>query len=248
MVTIRCPGQLFQNIQAIIFDKDGTLASSEAYLRNLAQRRARLIDAQVPGVQEPLLMAFGIDENRINPAGLMAVGTRLENEIAAAAYIAETGKDWVEALQLVHAAFSEADRQMLKKARETPLIEGALELIQKLANAEVKLAILSSDSATNVDEFVEHYNLQSYFQVICGVNQQYPTKSNPQLLQHLSVSLNVLPQSMLMIGDSQVDLEIAIQTCMAGCIVFTGGWTSALSSKSPAVKCTISRFDQIEIG
>jgi phosphoglycolate phosphatase len=51
----------FSNIQAILFDKNGTLEDSEAYLRTLAQRGARMIDAQIPGIGEPLLMAFGVN-------------------------------------------------------------------------------------------------------------------------------------------------------------------------------------------
>jgi phosphoglycolate phosphatase-like HAD superfamily hydrolase len=74
VVSIRCKGVTFQNIEAVLFDKDGTLANSEAFLRSLAQKRSRMIDAQFPGVQEPLLMAFGVDGERLDPAGLMAVG------------------------------------------------------------------------------------------------------------------------------------------------------------------------------
>ncbi|NES97898.1 MAG: HAD family hydrolase, partial [Desertifilum sp. SIO1I2] len=33
MVTIQCGDRIFENIQAIIFDKDGTLAHSEHFLR-----------------------------------------------------------------------------------------------------------------------------------------------------------------------------------------------------------------------
>jgi phosphoglycolate phosphatase len=246
LVTLRCATKLFSDIQAVIFDKDGTLASSEDYLRSLAQRRARLIDAQIPGVQDPLIMAFGIDGDRINPAGLMAVGTRLENEISAAAYIAETGRGWAESLQIARSAFWEAEKHMPNKAGQTPLIKGALELIQQLVNAGIKLAILSSDSAINVKEFVEHYNLQSYFQLACGVDEQYPNKSNPKLLQYLLASLNVLPEKTLMVGDSQVDLDIAMQANMAGCIGFTGGWAYPVSL--PNAHITIHQFNQIEIG
>ncbi|MFM7574717.1 MAG: hypothetical protein ACKO4S_16540, partial [Snowella sp.] len=65
MVTIRCGDRagigsavrVFKNIEAVIFDKDGTLEDSQAYLRELGIKRARLIDAQIPGIGEPLLMA-----------------------------------------------------------------------------------------------------------------------------------------------------------------------------------------------
>jgi phosphoglycolate phosphatase-like HAD superfamily hydrolase len=112
MISIDCLSHKFTDIQAIIFDKDGTLEDSGDYLRNLAQKRARLIDAQIPGVGEPLLMAFGVTDRGLDPAGLQAVGSRYENEIAAAAYIAETGRGWSAALEIVKGAFEEVDRVM----------------------------------------------------------------------------------------------------------------------------------------
>ena len=59
MLNIRCRGLEFREVQAVIFDKDGTLENSKNFLYQLAQKRARLIDSQIPGVGEPLLMAYG---------------------------------------------------------------------------------------------------------------------------------------------------------------------------------------------
>lgn len=223
MVTIGCKDVTFPDIQAIVFDKDGTLANSELFLRNLSQRRARLIDAKIPGVQEPLLMAFGVDGNRINPSGLMAVGTRQENEIAAAAYVAETGRDWLEALTLVRNAFTEADYYLQRKADHTPLIEGALELLKMLSAAGLKLGILSADSSENIREFATQYAIEPYFHAFIGVDGQL-NKADPNLLDRCFTALGVAPAHTLMVGDSPLDVEIARTTAMAGCIGMTGGW------------------------
>lgn len=225
MVTVSCNGVLFEGIQAIVFDKDGTLAHSEAFLRNLAQRRARLIDAQIPGVQEPLLMAFGVEGDRLNPTGLMAVGSRLENEIAAAAYIAETGRDWIQALNIARSAFSEADDYLQRKADQTPPVAGAIELLQWLSFAGLKLGILSSDSTEHVQDFVRNYSLESYFHCLLGTDG-YPNKSDSQLLQQLVSKLETSPHQMLMIGDAEIDLQIARNASFAGCIAMTGGWST----------------------
>ncbi|NJO77296.1 MAG: HAD family hydrolase [Cyanobacteria bacterium RM1_2_2] len=245
MSTIRCQSYTFENIRAIIFDKDGTLANSEVALRSLAQRRSRLIDAQIPGVQDPLLMAFGVNGDRIDPSGLMAIGTRLENEIAAAAYVAETGRGWVESLQIVQSAFTEADRSLSPKAEQTPLMLGALDLIQCLSQAGIRLAMLSSDSAANVREFLEVHALQPYFEAAYGVDAKFPTKTDAQLLQQLLLALAVPPPQVLVVGDSQVDVQVAKDAGLAGCIGFTGGWTTA----PPIAGATVlaEQFSQIEL-
>ncbi|GAB4372706.1 MAG: HAD family hydrolase [Elainellaceae cyanobacterium] len=243
MVTIRCKDATFQNIRAVLFDKDGTLASSESFLKSLAQRRSRLIDAQVPGVQEPLLMAFGVDHTHINPAGLMAVGSRLENQIAAAAYVAETGCGWVKSLEIVQSAFREADRYTANKAEQTPLIEGAAELIQQLSKAGLKLGILSSDSCSNIEEFLKKYGLAALIPYQFGVDG-YASKGEPALLQHCFAVLGVEPEAVLMIGDSELDIQIARQFQMAGCIAVSGGW---MVSAPPTQADAIGSLSEIQV-
>jgi phosphoglycolate phosphatase len=234
LVTIQCGAVQFHHIQAVIFDKDGTIANSQDFLRNLGQKRARLIDAQIPGVQEPLLMAFGLNDSELNPAGLLAVGTRLENLTAAAAYVAETGRDWVEALAIVRSAFLEADKVLKRKADSTPLFDGVLELLRSLTTAGVKVGILSADSTPNVQDFVERYELESLVQLKMGIDIG-PPKPDPTLFCQACDTLGVTPGAALMVGDSVADLEMAQAAKAGGCIGVTWGWTKSVSLKQADV-------------
>jgi len=245
LVTIRCRDRMFPHIQAVIFDKDGTLANAETFLRNLGLRRSRLIDAQVPGVQEPLRMAFGLDGAQINPAGLMAVGTRRENQIAAAAYVAETGRGWLEALQIVQSAFAEADQLLPRKADETPLFPGGLTIIQALAAAGLKLGILSADSTANVKDFALRYSLTPYLHLQMGTDGDR-SKPDPVLLAQACAALDVPAAATLMVGDSPVDVQLARAGGAAGCIGVTWGWTEPLALA--AADAVITQFDQIQVG
>lgn len=243
MVTIRCRDVTFSNIQAVIFDKDGTLENSESYLRNLGQKRARIIDAQIPGTGEPLLMAFGINADNLDPAGLMAVASRRESEIAAAAYIAETGRGWLESLRIARRAFEEAD-QVLQNAAPSPLFVGSLEVLQFLAASGLKLGILSAATTARVREFVKRHQLSDYIQLEMGV-EAGPSKPDPALFLQACQQLGVKPSATLMVGDSAGDIEMARRASAAGCIGIC--WGSAAAAHLQAADVTISQLDEIQV-
>jgi phosphoglycolate phosphatase len=243
LVVIRCSGVTFANIEAVIFDKDGTLENSQEHLRKLGYKRSRSIDAQIPGVGEPLLMAFGLDGDRLDPAGLLAVGSTRENLIAAAAYIAETGRGWIESVAIAQKAFAEAE-QVLQSSATSPLFVGSLEVLQFLSGAGLKLGILSAASTTAVKAFVKTYQLEPYIQLEMGVDSEV-TKPDPALFVQACQVLGVNPKNTLMVGDSVGDMEMARQAGAAGCIGIR--WHQNGLINLPGANVTISQLDRIEI-
>lgn len=244
MATIRCNNCTFRNIQAVIFDKDGTLEDSQVFLRELGQKRSRLIDAQVPGIGEPLLMAFGIQGDRIDPTGLMAVGSRRENEIAAAAYVAETGRGWLESLAIAHSAFAEADRYLQDTAHTSPLFAGSLEVLKFLSEAGLKLGILSAATTASVQTFVKRHQLEAYIQLQQGV-EAGPSKPDPALFLQACQTLGVEPGSTLMVGDSAGDIEMGRRGGAAGCIGICWGSPNVAHLKGADV--AIAQLDEIQL-
>ncbi|OWY65316.1 HAD family hydrolase [cyanobacterium TDX16] len=242
MVTIQCKDKRFSNIQAIVFDKDGTLENSEEYLRNLGQKRSRLIDAQIPGIGEPLLMAFGINGDRLDPTGLLAVGSRRETEIAAAAYIAETGRSWFESLAIARRTFEEADRYI--GTAPSPLFVGSLEVLKYLNDAGIKLGILSAASTERVCAFVQRHQLEAYVQLQMGVDAGV-SKPDPALFLQACQVLDVAPSNALMVGDSAADIEMARNAGAGGCIGICWGRPEAAHLETADV--AISQLDEIQL-
>ncbi|MBE9037457.1 HAD family hydrolase [aff. Roholtiella sp. LEGE 12411] len=241
MATIKCRNITFPNIQAIFFDKNGTLEDSEAYLRSLAQRGARLIDAQIPGISEPLLMAFGINGNSLDPAGLISVASRRETEVAAAAYIAETGKGWFESLKIARQALDEAEKYIGKTP--SPLFVGSLEVLKSLRKGGLKLGILSAATTQEVRAFVANHQLSDYIQLEMGVDQG-PSKPDPLLFLQACQALGVEPGATLMVGDSVGDMQMARNAKAAGCIGIT--WVGK-SENVQGADVVINQLDEIQI-
>lgn len=244
MATIYCRNHTFSNIEAIIFDKDGTLEDSQVFLKELGRRRTRIIDAQVPGIGEPLLMAFGIDGDTLDPTGLMAVGSRHENEIAAAAYIAETGRAWLESLLIAKGAFEEAERYLKETAETSPLFAGCLEVLKFLSEAGLKLGILSADSTTGVQAFVRRHQLEVYVQLQMGVDEEL-SKPEPRLFLQACQALGVEPAFTLMVGDSAGDIEMARRAGAAGCIGIC--WGKPEAAHLQGADAVIGQLDEIKL-
>ncbi len=216
MATILCNDVRFNKIEAVIFDKDGTLADSHQYLQHLGEKRADAIDLIVPNLKPAILKTFGCDQNRIDPGGRLAVETREQNEIAIADLIAEQGYDWDKARSLVRSTFQDIDRQLPRKATLTPPFAGVIDLVRCLYHAprslnSLKLGILSSDIEPNIRDFANQYQMLPYFQGIVGA-QSGISKPNPKLLLLMCEALNVEPQAALMIGDTIADTKLTPQS------------------------------------
>jgi phosphoglycolate phosphatase len=237
MITVQVHDRQFRNIEAIVFDKDGTLANTESYLIQLGQKRSRLVDAQVPGVQEPIQMAFGLEHNALNPEGMLAIASRRECEIATAGFVAETGMPWLQSLNLVQSTFEDASGYLKPKCAHTPLLEGVREMLHRLAQHPVKVAILSSDVTENVEDFIRHHQLGDYIHLGRGV-QGLLGKPDPQLLLNLCAELQVKPENTLMVGDSAADIQMAIAAQAAGTVGVTWGWQTPIHLPTADVEAT----------
>ncbi len=233
MATVRCLAHTFENIQAVVFDKDGTLANVEAYLIRLGEVRSHLTAAQIPtsqpqqnALQSSFLSTFGLKDGAIDPAGLLAVGSRDENAVAIAAHVAATGIGWIAALALVDTAFQQADTILSPKVTQTPLLSGALQLLQQLEQASVQSAIISADTHDEVTRFVQHYQLTE-IRWYRGASTDSLPKTHPNALRSACEAINVRPDQTLVIGDSAADWVLAHQGG-ASFLAVTGGWKQPL--------------------
>jgi phosphoglycolate phosphatase len=221
-----------QSIQAIIFDKDGTLADARPFLRELAIARAQACaDVLFQGSSDEakayfdsLCLTFGVNPTGLNPDGLMAVGTRVSNEQAAINLFLSMGGGLEESRQQVPQLFAAVDNAVECKAAQTPPFPGTREMLLQLGRSPIRVGILSSDRTSGVEEFLRYYGLEEFVDEWRGTEPDDEPKPNPQLFWEMCDRLQVSPHQTLMVGDSWADLEVTRNAGGAGFISVSERW------------------------
>jgi HAD superfamily hydrolase (TIGR01549 family) len=85
------------------------------------------------------------------------------------------------------------------------IIPGAKEAIQDLQN-HYPITLVSARTVQSVNIFLKYFDLSQYFQLIVGAETTPRMKPYPDPLLLVAEQLNVLPEELLMIGDTTVDI------------------------------------------
>jgi phosphoglycolate phosphatase len=258
MVQVRIYDRTYHPIKALIFDKDGTLAQSERYLEQLAQKRLGAVlsalktdkpeiqKIQLENLERQLLASWGVVSGQVNSAGLLAVGSKRQETIVTAGYLTPLGFGWIEALQWVEKAFASVSLSPTEKARLTPPIQNLEAQLRRLRRSGLKLALLSADTDDNVQAFAEVWHLESCFDLIMGEQTGLP-KPNPALLHRVCDCLQVLPIETLVLGDSAADIQLAKLGGAAGAIDFPAGWSSGDVERIPQADQHLQTLEDLQI-
>lgn len=247
MPTLLCGKLKIAGVQAIIFDKDGTLADSRPFLLQLAQRRAWHVAAMVQKPSsicpETVMAALGCSPTTIDPEGLMAVGSRQENLTVAAGYLAQSGYSWLQALTAAKTAFERADGDFGNKAANTPLYPDTVAMLNRLS-PPLTLALLSGDAPNYVEEFLEVYGLRRFFTCWRGTAPADSPKPNPNLLLQMCHQLKISPAHSVVIGDSSVDQQMAQRAEAKAFISVSAPWGSP---PVPAADAILKSWQELDI-
>ncbi|WP_035990673.1 HAD family hydrolase [Leptolyngbya sp. KIOST-1] len=237
MVHVRCGPHLITDIEAIVFDKDGTLADSRGLLQRTAIARAEACAAAVGGgddLVQVLLGCFGVSAQGIDPDGLMAAGTREANREGAVAVLVEAGYAAEKVQAVVAECFAAVNQARNGKAVYTPPFAGTAAMLERLHHSPLKIGVLSSDSPAYVEEFLRYYDLTPWVAVGRGTAPGEPPKPDPTLLVQVCDRLAVPVTRTLIVGDSWADLALAEQAGAAGFISVSAPW-----GRQPVAKATL---------
>lgn len=98
------------------------------------------------------------------------------------------------------------NRHRSRPRQDFLLIPGVKEMLQTL-HARYPLAIVSARDAASTRAFLDQFGLTGYFQTIVTALTVEHTKPYPDPILHAARVLNVPPESILMVGDTYVDIR-----------------------------------------
>lgn len=86
---------------------------------------------------------------------------------------------------------------------------GITELLDGLAEKNIRMAILSNKAHEFMDDVVQSYFTNWQFEVIFGARKNVPTKPNPYSVFEIMQIMRLLPAEVVYVGDTDIDMQTA---------------------------------------
>lgn len=221
-------------IQAVLFDKDGTMSHSEPMLEALAAARVErclalaeehgLPSGALPQLLDLLQRGYGLSPDGLRPDGSLAVASRLHNLIITATSLAQVGFGWPEALAVSDAAFRQTDDLHGQGSRFQPrTTPGLAALLDSFQAVGLRCAVISNDHRQGIQGFLASHDLSSRIEAIWSA-EDHPCKPDPGAVFALCAVLGVEPCRCALIGDANSDLRMARAAGVAAVVGYRSGW------------------------
>ncbi len=220
----------FENIEAIILDKDGVFVDfNKVWLRIIAYRaqliaeRAANTSPELATIREACLTSMGVDEDldTVDPYGPCSMPKEsVRFALATGLYMAKNATDpnfgWIHSFEIVDECMQQV-RDELSVTELSEEITGSIAKIKELAE-KFKIAIYTSDSLQNTIETLDKFDLAGS---VCE-NIQAGEKKNADNYLSLCQKIGVTPENTLLISDGPYDIRAA-KACGAKTIAVLSG-------------------------
>lgn len=112
----------------------------------------------------------------------------------------------------------------IRRWHECPLCPGALQTLELIKQKGIEQSILSAAEQKTVEGMVDHFGLRAYFIAVLGIEDQH---AHGKLArgEYWMQQLRLPPESILMVGDTLHDYQIA-QKLGIDCVLLTSGHQS----------------------
>lgn len=206
----------------VVFDLDGTLIDSREDLAAAANET---------------LGMYGLAPLEVEAvAAMVGEGVRTLLDRAFAARAATPPPEAVERF------LQRYDRRLIERTRPYPGVREALAAL----DGRVAMAVLTNKPAAPAVRILEGLGLASAFSAVVGGDGPFPRKPAPDGLLDLARRVGALPAETLLVGDSWIDVETAVNAGTRVCLARYGfGFASSHATRLPPGAIEIDRPEDL---
>lgn len=175
-----------RRFEVLVFDWDGTLMDSEAHIVACMDYAIREHGIE-PDPPHRLKRVIGLGLVEAIADLLPEHSTQLHDKVA------DTYRE----------------RFLSDKTAQSELFPGVVETLHHLSEAGYQLSVATGKSRRGLDRVLEETGLDTLFPITRCADETF-SKPHPQMLDEIKMDFNVEAEQMLMIGDTEFDLQMAV--------------------------------------
>ena len=249
MIKLKTQNWVIENIDTVIFDKDGTFIDLHYFWGKMTEMRAmaiiKFLGLNITYLEKiALLLGYSIKSGKMSPNGITALYSRTK--------IIEIFKSELEKINLVitksdiEKIFDEVSQEFYKEIEKyIKPIEEALDFIKKIRKLGLKTGIVTSDSVESTMLTLKLYKWEDLFDTVIGRESINETKESGVPTKLALNNLSANPKNTLMIGDAPMDYVSAKNAGINNIILVATGQIS-LNELMQTTDFTIDTLRSIE--
>lgn len=250
MISLKTSNWQIENIDTILFDKDGTFIDLHYFWGKMTELRAQEVIKKFnldSNSFEKICTILGYDINtqRMHADGITALYSRSKiieifKENLKDFQVNTTEKELENIFDLVSKKFYENMQEYTKP------INTAIDFIKKIKKLGLKTGIVTSDSKESTLLTLRHFKWENLFDIVIGREDSPHTKESGEPTKLALNLLNANPNSTVMIGDAPMDFISATNAGIKNVILVATGQISK-EELTKTSQNTINSLDEIEV-
>ena len=198
------------DVQAIIFDKDGTLIKFDSFWVEVSHCAIRDILRQLNRDDIPmsrLLEALGISGDTADIDGLLCKGTYKQIALAIGKILRNFGVD-ISDNDIVKMTVS-AYNDNSDSGKIEPTCKNIKGVLEKLKSGDRKLAVVTTDDFQITHKCLETLGIEDLFEKIYTDDGINPIKPNPGCALEFLSKFRIPAEKAVMVGDTMTDIHFS---------------------------------------
>ena len=197
-------------VDAIIFDKDGTLIEFDKFWVNVAEKAIESVLKKLQVVDNfgsEILQAIGVKDGVTDVNSILAKGTYLQIAQEIHKILTQSGYNFN--LEVLAKEVLNGFNDNYSAGEVVPTTLNLKELLLQLKSQNIRLAIVTTDNEYVTDMCLQKLGVKDLFDRIYTDDGKTPVKPNPYCVYDFCKNFDIDIENVIMVGDTLTDVEFA---------------------------------------